>query len=343
MAVDKREYKILVIEDNPGDFALVEDFLFEHIIAPELFQATSYRTAKDTLAVNKFDVVLLDLSLPDKTGESLIKEIVEAGNNAPIIVLTGYSDFSFGVKSLSMGVSDYLLKDELSSTALYKSIIYSIERKKNITDLEQSEKRYSDLFNLSPLPMWVVDLKTLKFLNVNNATINHYGFSREEFLSMDLRDIRPAEEIPNMEKALADGRFHPDEPLRRELIHRKKNGELMNVEIQIAPVQYKGSKANVVIVNDITERFKYIKAIEEQNKKLRDISWIQSHIVRAPLSRILGLVPLIVNLCENVEDRDMMLQYLLVSANELDEVITNITNKSSIDDFQDLLDQFKKK
>jgi len=57
----------------------------------------------------------------------------------------------------------------------------------------------------------------------------------------------------------------------------------------------------------------------------------------------LGLVPLIVSVCENIEDRDMMLQYLMVSANELDEVITNITDKSSIDDFQNLLDQFRKK
>lgn len=343
MAIDKREHKILVIEDNPGDFALVEDFLYEHIVAPELIQATTYIAAKEILSNHKFDIILLDLSLPDKTGEMLIGEIIELSQNAPVIVLTGYADFSFGVKSLSLGVADYILKDDLTSISLYKSIVYSIERKKNITDLEHSEKRYSDLFNLSPLPMWVVDLKTLKFLNVNNATINHYGFSRDEFLSMDLRDIRPAEEISNMEKALADGRLHPGEPLRRELIHRKKNGELINVEIQIAPVQYKGIAASVVIVNDVTERFKYIKAIEDQNEKLKDISWIQSHIVRAPLSRILGLVPLIVSVCENIEDRDMMLQYLMVSANELDEVITNITDKSSIDDFQNLLDQFRKK
>lgn len=341
MAVDKREYKILIIEDNPGDFALVEDFLFEHIVAPELVQANCCLMAKEILTVNKFDVVLLDLSLPDKTGQSLIKEIIDASNNTPVIVLTGYTDFSFGVKSLSMGVSDYLLKDDLSATTLYKSIIYSIERKKNITDLEQSEKRYSDLFNLSPMPMWVVDLKTLKFLNVNNATVANYGFSREEFLSMGLKDIRPVEEIPNMKKGLAEGRLHPNEPVQRVMIHRKKNGRLMNVEIQIAPVQYKGSSANVVIANDVTERFKYIKAIEAQNEKLKEISWIQSHIVRAPLSRILGLIPLITSLCENAEERDMMLHYLLTSANELDEVITNITDKSSIDDFQNLLNQFK--
>jgi len=343
MATDKIEYAILVIEDSPGDFTLVEDFLFEHIVAPVIKQAKTCTAAKQMLTGEKFDVVLLDLSLPDRTGELLIKEIIELSGTTPVIVLTGYSDFSFGVKSLSLGVSDYMLKDDLTSMALYKSVIYSIERKKNSVDLEHSERRYSDLFNLSPLPMWVVDLKTLKFLNVNNATINHYGFTREEFLSMDLKDIRPAEEIPNMEKGLAEGRLHPDEPSERVMIHRKKNGELINAEIQIAPVHYKGSNANVVIANDVTERYKYIKAIEEQNEKLREISWIQSHIVRAPLSRIMGLIPLIDGPCDSEEERKKMLDYVLLSAHELDDIIKNITDKSRVEDFQFLLNQIKSK
>lgn len=342
MAIDKREYKILVIEDNPGDFALVEDFLFEYIIAPELVRAGTCREAKKMLASTKFDIVLLDLSLPDKTGEQLIKEIIETRNEAPVIVLTGYADFSFGVKSLSIGVSDYILKDDLNAMALYKSIIYSIERKKNISDVERSEKRYSDLFNLSPLPMWVVNLDTLQFLDVNNATVSHYGYSREEFLSMTLANIKPAGEVPNLEKAIAEDRLVPGDASRRAVLHRKKNGELINVEIQIASVQYKGSNANIIIGTDITERFRYIKAIENQNEKLKEISWIQSHIVRAPLSRIMGLIPLINGSCESVEERDMMLQYMLTSANELNEVIKDITDKSSIEDFQTLLNQTKK-
>lgn len=341
MTTDKRQYRILVIEDNPGDFALVEDFLFEQIAAPIITNVITYQSARESLAINKFDVILLDLSLPDRTGEQLIEGVIEISANIPVIVLTGYTDFSFGVKSLSLGVSDYILKDELTAISLYKSIIYSIERKKNISDLEVSEKKYSDLFNLSPLPMWVVDLETLGFLNVNNATINHYGYSREEFLSMDLRDIRLPENILNMEKALADDRLHVNEPSQRAMIHQKKNGDLINVEIQIAPVQYKGKRANIVIATDITERYKYIKAIEEQNEKLKEISWIQSHVVRAPLSRIMGLVPLINAQNESCEERQKILDYISTSANELDEVVKSITDKSRVEDFQNLLNQNK--
>lgn len=208
------KYKILVIEDNPGDFALVEDFLFEQIESPEILRARSFRSAVELLNTDSdFDVVLLDLSLPDNAGEQLIKDIIEASNQAPVIVLTGYVDFDFGVKSLSLGVLDYMLKDELTALTLFKSIIYSIERKKIM-------------------------------ISVRN----------------------------------------------------------------------------------------YIKAIEGQNDKLKEISWIQSHIVRAPLSRIMGLIPLITDTTDN-DERETMLHFLRLSANELDDVIRSITDKTSKADY----------
>ena len=331
---DSKKYQILVIEDNPGDYILVEDFLFEQIAAPAITHAKTYKAASQILIEGcDFDVVLLDLSLPDKTGESLIKEIIACSNNIPIIVLTGYADFDFGVKSLALGVSDYILKEELTAISLYKSIIYSSERKKATLDLLESEKRYSDLFNLSPLPMWVVDLNTLRFLDVSMSTLKIYGYTRDEFLSMTLRDIRPAEEIPAMEFALEEDKKDPYKPATRVMVHKKNNGELIQVELQIAPILYKGKEANIVIATDITERLNYIKAIESQNEKLKEISWIQSHIIRAPLSRIMSLVPLISG-NEDTADREEMLGYLMLSANELDEVIKNITHKAHKADYQ---------
>src|ERR1700742_4240679 len=123
---NKGDHAILVIEDNPGDFALVEEFLLDQIEAPIISNAKSFMEAKAILSAenNLFDIILLDLSLPDRTGIPLIEEIIQIGLNTPVIVLTGYSDLSFGVKSLSLGVSDYILKDELTSLSLYKSIIY---------------------------------------------------------------------------------------------------------------------------------------------------------------------------------------------------------------------------
>jgi len=326
----KNEFNFLVIEDNPGDFVLIEEFLSEQIKIYSLEHARNFQEAKNILSKddNTFDIILLDLSLPDKTGLPLIQEIVKLSLNTPIIILTGYADASFGIKSLSLGISDYLLKDDLTSAALYKSIVYSLERKNVALALEESEKQYSELFHLSPQPMYVIELWSLRFLDVNEAFLKHYGYTREELSEMDIRDIRPAEEIPALEVGLlSDSMEHKNNSLGIYK-HLKKNGEIIQVDIQSNFINYKGKNAKVTIATDVTERLNYIKAIEAQNEKLREISWIQSHIIRAPLARILGLVQIFKDLKQDNEEKEQMLQYLLLSANELDEVIMNITDLS---------------
>jgi len=331
MVANKVSYKILVIEDNPGDFALVEDFLLEQIDDLVLLHAKSYKDAKEVLSenYNTLDIVLLDLSLPDKTGIPLIRGIVALSGNAPVIVLTGYPDFEFGVKSLSLGVSDYILKDELTSISLYKSILYSFERKKVMLALRESETQYSELFHLSPQPMWVFDLKTLMFLNVNNAAIEQYGYSQEEFLLMNIAEIRPEEEIEKLATAIADS---TDGRLYHQGIftHKKRSGEIIQVDIQVNSIQFQGREARLVLANDVTERLSYIQAIETQNQKLREISWIQSHMVRAPLARILGLVQIITEMKSAPDEQAELLGYLQHSSNELDSVIKQITEKTDI-------------
>ncbi|MFB9841612.1 PAS domain S-box protein [Mucilaginibacter ginsenosidivorans] len=327
--LNKGNYHILIIEDNPGDFTLIEEFLLEQIEAPLIVQASTFKEAYEILffKATLFDLILLDLSLPDCTGILLIKEVIAIATNAPVIVLTGYADLNFGVRSLSLGISDYLLKDELTSITLYRSIVYNLERKKTILELAESEKKYSQLFQLSPLPMFVFDLETSIFLDVNDAFIKNYGYTREEMLQMNLADIKLTETITG---SIADAK-------RRNGVsgiakHVKKNGEVIHVDLQSNFIRYKGRKAQITIAGDITERLSYINAIEQQNEKLREISWMQSHIVRAPLARIMGLVEVIRELKDNDEEKEMTLDFLMSSANELDEVIKKITDKIAVDD-----------
>ncbi|SFH40021.1 PAS domain S-box protein [Pedobacter insulae] len=215
--------------------------------------------------------------------------------------------------------------------ALIGTMVNITERKAIYADLEESKERYSNLFNFSPLPAWVADVDTLRFLDVNNAAVLHYGYSREEFLAMTLRDIRPAEDLEKMYSAVEEGLKH-DGIFHVIMTHLKKNGELMEVEIQVAPIQYAGFKANMAIGTDITERQRYIHAIEAQNERLREISWIQSHHVRAPLSRIMGLIQTLADLSESTEEQQKVLDYLSISANELDEIVKAITAKSKTQD-----------
>lgn len=332
--MNSRALKILVIEDNSGDFVLVEEFLHDQIKAAIIEQAPNFKSAITELTKPgaDFDIVLLDIRLPDNAGEPLIEAIVKACPNAPVIVLTGHADFAFSVKSLSLGVADYLLKDELTSLSLYKSIIYSSERRRQSDELAASQLKYSELFQLSPLPMWVFEVATLRFLDVNDAAVEHYGYSREEFLGMTILEIRPASEIHVVDKIISKPHNVNRFIKKGVFLHKKKNGDLIQVDIQSNAVDYKGKASKIILANDITERLNYINEIETQNKTLRDISWMQSHIIRAPLTRIMGLIPLMQDVKEKIVDcpaeMTQMFEYLMISANELDDVIKDITDKT---------------
>lgn len=221
----------------------------------------------------------------------------------------------------SLDVTDTKLAEKKVSD-LYKQL------EQHVKEIEASEKKYSDLFHLSPQPMWVYNLETYQFLDVNHAAVTHYGFTREEFLSMTIKEIRPKEELPKLEAAVAFVRQHEELFTKGIYLHQKKDGELIQVEVQSNIIQFQGQKAEVVLVNDITEKLNYVKAIETQNSKLQEIAWMQSHVVRAPLARIMGLVDLIQQFPESVVDYSELLEAISRAATELDDVIHAITEKA---------------
>lgn len=197
-----------------------------------------------------------------------------------------------------------------------------------LNEVAQSEQKYSDLFHLSPQPMWVYDLETYRFLDVNAAAISHYGYTHEEFLSMTLMDIPPPEGVSKLRAAVEHAR-EDGQPFSKGLfIHRKKNGEIIKVERQSNIIQFHGRRAELVLLQDVTLKLFYIEAIETQNKKLQEIAWMQSHKVRAPLARIMGLVDLIqMNPSPDV-DQNLLLRAIHQSAIELDDVLGDITEKA---------------
>jgi len=329
---DNHPYNFLIVEDNPGDYFLIQDYIKEYISVPLISQAGSFKEVKSLFRekdCKRFDLILLDLSLPDMEGIDLIQAILKICMGTPIIVLTGFTDFNFSVKSLTMGVYDYLLKDDLNALSLYKSIVYNIERRKSLFELEKSEKRYSDLFHLNPQPMWVFQIGTLKFLNVNQAAIEQYGYSLEEFLSMTLEQIRPEEDIPILNAALRLPKGSPDYPFRNRFRHQKKNGEIIYVEIQSSFINYQGLDAKLILAQNVTDQINYVNKIEGQNIRLSEISWIQSHVVRAPIARLMGLVDLIKTPEVSESLKIEMYDYLYQSAYELEDIIKEIITKAN--------------
>jgi PAS domain S-box-containing protein len=124
--------------------------------------------------------------------------------------------------------------------------------------MEESESRYRLLFEKNPQPMWVYDQGTLAFLTVNDTAVHNYGYAREEFRRMTLKDIRPEEDIPKLLEvtAVPTTEFNKEGPWR----HRKKNGQIISVEITENPLVFEGRPACLVMATDITERLR----MEEQ-------------------------------------------------------------------------------
>ena len=143
-------------------------------------------------------------------------------------------------------------------------------RKQSEEALKQGGERYRRLFEANPLPMWIYDLETLSFLEVNDAAVAHYGYERREFLSMTIADIRPPDDKPALLQNVARV---ADQALDRAGVwmHRKKDGSMIEVEITSHILDYKGRRAELVVAFDITERRQAEKAMREAEEKYRSI------------------------------------------------------------------------
>ncbi len=256
MIKDTREYSILFVEDNPGDRIIFTEFLFENILSPAITYANNFKEAAQLLTDtnNQFDIILLDIHLPDKSGTELVNSMMSIRPSCPIIILSGYTDINFSIQSITIGILDYLFKDDLDAAALYKSIVYTIERKKNLMALAASEKRYSDLFRLSPQPMWVYDINSFMFLQVNDAAIKHYGFTEAEFLNMSIMEIRPQKDISKTKEYIGFQSLTETTSYKGTFIHTKKNGEDIEVDIYSTPILINNRKCKSVIAIDVTEK-----------------------------------------------------------------------------------------
>jgi len=202
------------------------------------------------------------------------------------------------------------------------------DRKKVELQIIESERRYSDIFHLSPQPMWIIDIEKATFLDVNNAALEQYGYTHEEFLSMNVGDLRPEEDRNRVYQLLQDTREHETFENIGVWTHLKKNGEKLKVEIRSKSIAFNNIKAKIILATDMTERLNHLEALESQNTKLKEIAWLQSHVVRAPLARLMGLIDLITDDKISSEEKDKSFKYFLDSAKELDVVINDIVKRS---------------
>lgn len=179
------------------------------------------------------------------------------------------------------------MKKKISSSSLSEHKLAEhkpAEHRRATEALAEVAQRYRKLFESNPHPMWVYDLETLAFLAVNDAAVAHYGYSREEFLSMTIRDIRPPEDIPrlldNVSHATVTGGLDRAGVWR----HIKKDGTVIDVEIVSHTQDFGGRQAEMVLATDITDRLRAEEELRAERDRFRsymDVSGVMFLVIDA--------------------------------------------------------------
>ncbi|HWB90647.1 MAG TPA: response regulator [Puia sp.] len=247
--------KILHLEDLAADAEMVDRILRK---ARFNFQKKVVVDKPDFIrALHDFqpDIILSDHSLPAFNSLEALRITRAEGIAAPVILVTATVSEEYAVNVIKEGASDYVLKDRLErlpnamQNALDKC---QMEKARQAADeaLRSSEQKYKLLFEANPMPMWMFSLKTLRIIDANEAAVANYGYTREEFLSMQTGALWNA--------------WNPG--LYRSGIwkHRKKDGTLIDVEVIARDMVHDNENVILMLAIDITEKLKAQAALAMQ-------------------------------------------------------------------------------
>lgn len=265
MARETQPLDILVIEDNPGDLFLLQELLRDTDLSiGRIYHADHLSEARRQLENERIDLVFLDLSLPDSSGLGSYTGLSPFNQRVPVILLTGLTDTNLALEALLLGAQDYLVKGEFDDKLLSRAIRYSRERMRSMQYLRESEERYRELFNNNPMPMWVFDPDTFRFLEANDSAVQHYGYTKEEFMSKTVADIRLDGNQEGLKEEVKESRHSRDGIRKGIRQHVKKNGEVIFVDIAWHNIKYLNKRAILALANDVTERIQLENELNEQ-------------------------------------------------------------------------------
>ncbi|MEL1254518.1 PAS domain S-box protein [Flavobacterium sp. DGU38] len=323
-------YRILIIDDNLQYIKFINERIHDWFHSPEISTA-DFQNFTPIITSLKFDVVLIIAEHQSQI--ETINSVEKKVRGTVIIVIsdiiTMLDNAALRITPGSNNMLDLLPKNELTSLLLCKSILFTTEKNKCDIKYTSLKRKYNNLFEMNPVPMWIYDLKYLKFWRVNEAAVRKYGYTKEEFLKMTIKDIRPEEDLAKLEKTIDLIRKHDRLFSNGIYRHIKKDGTILYVEIVSNIIYIDKVKYSLVLANDITETINYIQAIENQNAKLQEIAFSHSHIIRAPLTNIMGILNLIKEMDLDSPESAELLEHLSTSCDLLDEKISEVVKIST--------------
>ncbi len=282
--MSEKSIKILLVEDNPLDTRTF-NLMLSHsksIFTFEISEASCLEDAIELIAKKTFDVILLDLSLPDESGLNTLTRLLKHCKDTPIIVLTGVDDELTGINAVKAGAQNYLVKGQVNNKFLVRSICYAAERhylsneieKKLQKELELSEERFKHLYNSSPVMMFSFDSEG-NFCDVNSKWLEETGYSRGEVMGKRFDFL-----IPPHHKKLSSSEVSPHFLKAGHIKdyvcqYIKKDGTVIDVLINcVLTAEPLGKKLGLAVVQNITEQcrmeIEVLSAHEKLEKRVRE-------------------------------------------------------------------------
>ena len=315
--------KILLVEDNLEYAHLIRAMVsgvggtgFELAHVERLSEALKY------ISEQSWDVVLLDLSLPDSHGLDTVVKVQAHAPNVPIVVLTGLDDEALAIKAMQEGAQDYLVKGQVNGNLLRRSIRYAIERKRG-------EEVFKTLAISSPIGIYVVQDRVFQFISPQFQKL--VGYSETELLGMDsLRIVHPEDREMVRENAIRMLKGGHASPYEYRYI--SKSGQTKWVLETVASIQYRGRRAAMGNFLDITERKRAEEERRELDRMKSEFIANVSHELRTPLHSIRGFTRLMLQ--KKVPEPKVQKEFLTIIDNQsenLEELINNLLDASRLE------------
>ena len=258
--MNERHIKVLLIDDDEDDYVMTRDLLSEIKGGGyHLDWVADYATGLATISHCAHDVYLLDYRLGEHNGLDLLHEAVASGCRAPMILMTGQGDHEVDVEAMKAGAADYLIKGQVESSLLGRSLRYAIERTQALAALRESEERFQRLVEISPDA--IIVHADGKIVFINSAGVKLLGAANpSQILERPVIDFVHSDYRATVDKRIARVNADAAEPAFVEEKFVRLDGTIIDVEVAAVPFLYNDQPAVQMVARDIGER----KRVEEK-------------------------------------------------------------------------------
>ncbi|HLO69507.1 MAG TPA: PAS domain S-box protein [Flavipsychrobacter sp.] len=279
-------FRILIVDDDKDDFFITS----EHIkkiprINVQIDWCDDYDTALNHIAHRNYDIYFVDYLLGAKSGVELLQDALKLNCEEPIVMLTGKGRRLLDIEAMESGAVDFLVKSEINTEKVERSIRYALLRSRSIKALKASEQKYRSVFEQLKDVIFVADT-ALHLLDINDAAIAMFGYSKEHLLAMRLTDLLVP--LPDMESSAIALIHAKGEDV--EVVLKTADGEWRNCIVSATThFDTKGSAYVQGVIHDITKLKKAERAILQSEKLAATGRLVRTlaHEVRNPLNNII--------------------------------------------------------